>query len=272
MAQTLAHYRAKLRDRGFIDLLVSRLRWYKLRFQLDNWMIGRLVELFGNRVTIDGILLDIDNPLISTPQKSTLYFGIYEIGERELTKRFIDRRLPTVEIGGSIGCVACLTNRMLSDPHAHVVVECNPILVPTLALNRRLNGCHFMIDESAIAYDGDTARFFISDHFLFGSLAATGTERISIGATTLAAILKQHQFGLINLIIDAEGAEVEIVENEHDVLRYCVKCLILETHEELRGTAVIQRTLSTLASIGFETVSRDDDKQTVLALRNRHLD
>lgn len=57
-----------------------------------------MVELTGNTVRLDDITLSVDNPLVTTRHKSTLYFGIYEVGERELTKRFIDRSIPTIEI------------------------------------------------------------------------------------------------------------------------------------------------------------------------------
>ena len=46
----LASYRRKLHEKRLRQIVTGRLRWYKLRFQMDNWFVGRLVELFGNRV------------------------------------------------------------------------------------------------------------------------------------------------------------------------------------------------------------------------------
>jgi hypothetical protein len=105
--QSLAHYRQKISEKGIAEIIAGRWRWYKIALQMDNWVIGRLVEIAGNTVTIDGIKLSVDNPLVSTRHKSTLYFGIYEVGEHKLSQQHIDRTLPTVEIGGSIGGIAC---------------------------------------------------------------------------------------------------------------------------------------------------------------------
>ena len=46
--------------------------------------------------------------------------------------RSLRRDLPVVELGGSIGVVACVTNRLLKDRKAHLVVEANPLAIPHL--------------------------------------------------------------------------------------------------------------------------------------------
>jgi FkbM family methyltransferase len=268
--KSLTHYRQKLRHRGIGGLIAGRLRWYKQRFQMNNWWIGRYVELTGNIVFLDGVELTVKNPLVSTRHKSTIYFGIYEVGERELTKRFIDRNLPTVEIGGSIGGVACTTNVLLRDPKAHVVLECNPLVLPTLEKNRALNGAGFTIEPHALAYGSETIRFGVCrDHFMMGRLFGDG-DQITVATTTLRKILDKYGFETINLISDSEGAEVEMVENEGDLLRERVKWIVLETHAVERGDDAIQTMLGRLYSLGFEVAHKDADKP-VLALRNSRI-
>ncbi len=85
---------------------------------MDNWFVGRLVELFGNRVKAHGVMISVDNPLVTTRQKSTLFFGIYETPEFELSRRYLDFSLPTIELGGSIGGVACAINKLQENPVA----------------------------------------------------------------------------------------------------------------------------------------------------------
>lgn len=269
MPKSLAHYRNRLREKELKTLIADRWRWYKTSFQMDNWAIGRAIELTGNVVTLDGIKLRLDNPLVSTRHKSSIFFGIYEIGERDFVKRFIDRTLPTIEIGGSLGGVACITNKLLADPYRHVVVECNPVMLPTLTDNRNLNQCKFFIEQCAVAYGSDSVNFSISDHFMLGGIHADG-RRITVPATTLADLMSKHEFKAINLITDSEGAEVEIVENELDLLRQRVAWIIMEAHEKERGTETIAKMFSSLESAGFEIVARDPEK-LVLAFRNRAL-
>jgi FkbM family methyltransferase len=271
MPKSLSHYRQKLAERGIGEIVSDRLRWYKKRFQINNWWIGRLVELSGNKIKVDGVTLSLDNPQILTMHKSLLYFGIYEIGERDLARRYIDRSLPLVEIGASIGGVSCITNRLLTEPARHVVIECNPINLPTLAKNRELNRCQFTIEPFAIAYGDSSVTFnIVPGGFTVGNLAGLDGEKITVKTTTLKAILDKHKFQTVSVVSDCEGAEVDIVENEPDILRYRVKRLILEIHPKLRGADAIAKTLQTLADIGFD-ITEHAARKEVLAMTNRHL-
>jgi FkbM family methyltransferase len=222
MAKTLSHYRQTFAEKGFVGIISGRLRWYSQAighsyFLTKNWCVGRFVELAGNNIVFDGINLSVDNPLIKTGDKGPMYFGVYEISERKLTRRYIDPSLPTVEIGGSIGGVACITNRLLRDPSAHVVVECNPLVLPTLQRNKEINGCGFAIEPYALAYQGDTVPLNVSsEYFMMSRLHASSGHKITVGTIKLRDIVEKYEFNIINLISDSEGSEVEMVENEPD--------------------------------------------------------
>jgi FkbM family methyltransferase len=276
MPKPISHYMKQLKERGIKDIIavrwrfyVDRWRWHVLEFKRDNWLAGKLVELGGNTVSLQGIQLSVNNPLVTTRHKGTIFFGIYEMHERELTRRYIDRTLSTIEIGASIGGVACTTNKLLLDPSRHVVCECNPIVLPTLEENRKRNNCQFIIEPQAVAYGSDTVTFFIDNaDFTGGNLQRTDGERVTVGATTLRQLLQKHCFSAINLICDSEGAEVDMVEHEADVIRDHVKVLIIETHEQRRGADRTAKMLATLASIGFDI---KDKSEETLAMINSHI-
>ena len=59
-----------------------------------------------------------------------------------------------------------------------------------------------------------------------------------------------------------------MVENESDLLRRHVKCLVLETHENERGIGLMAKTLATLEDLGFQIQERQGD---VLAMMNCQL-
>ena len=264
--QTLTHYHTKLRDKGISKIIAGRFAWYKLRFQMDNWFVGRLVEWSGNRINLNGVTLSVENPLVSTRHKGSMYFGIYKSAERELSAKFIDRSLPTVEIGGSIGGVSCTVSKLLDDPTKLVVVECNPVLLPTLEINRELNHCSFEIEPLALAYDSEIVSFTIDNHFMTGRLDTGNGRKVTVRTTSLKSILDKYNFETINLISDCEGAEIDLVTNEANILRDRVKWLILETHEMYVGAAPVAKMLSDLRQLGFEVV--EQQQETVLALRN----
>lgn len=264
MPKSLAHYRTQLREKGLKRIIADHWQWYK------SWLIGRYIELTGNTVTLDGIKLRLDNPLVNTRLKSWVRYGNYEVGERNFSKRFLDRTLPTIEIGGSLGSVACVTNKLLANPYRHVVVEGNPIMIPTLTHNRNLNECTFFIEPYAIAYSSGPVSFSISGRFIDGGLHADG-RKITVQATTLADLTRKHEFETINLIMDCEGFEVEIVENELDFLRQRVAWIIMEAHYGTEVTEATAKMFSSLESAGFEIVAQYSPKEHVFALRNRAL-
>ena len=265
----LRRWRRKLHEKGLRRIITGRLQWYWLEFRMDNWLIGRLVELGGNHVKLHGLDVSVDNPLISTRHKSTLYFGLYETAEIELARRYLDPDRPTVELGGSIGVVACVTNKMLKRPANHIVVEANPVLLPLLEENRRRNDCQFTIEAVAIGYGTDTIEFTVQDHFLFGRLQSAGGRSVQVPTASLSGLIEKYGFETINLLCDIEGAEVSLVENEAEVLRSRVKNLIMETHEEYLGEGPIVKMLATLKELGFEL--RERSRETVVALTNPNL-
>ena len=266
----LRRWRRKLHEKGLRRSHHGRLQWYWLEFRMDNWFIGRLVELGGNRrQDLTASNLSVDNPLISTRHKSTLYFGIYETAEIELSRRYLDPERPTIELGGSIGVVACVTNKMLKKPSGHVVVEANPVLLPLLEENRRRNHCEFTIEAVAIGYGADTIEFTVQDHFLFGRLESQGGRRVQVPTASLGGLMDKHGFETINLLCDIEGAEVASVEHEAGLLRRRVCNLIMETNEEYLGHGPIARMLDRLQELGFEL--RERSRETVVALTNRNL-
>jgi FkbM family methyltransferase len=212
-------------------------------------------------------MLSVDNPLVTTRHKGSLFFGIYENAERDLAARYIDRSIPTVELGGSIGGVACIVNKLLDNPKSHVVLECNPILLPTLTRNRDLNAAHFTIEPFAIAYGAPSVSFRMSDHFMLGGTLNSGAgQTVIVPTVSLREILAKHQFSKINLISDCEGAEVDLIEHESELIKSCVKWLIVETHAMNVGDDAVSKMFARLAELGFKV--RERSRNTVFALEN----
>ena len=109
------------------------------------WYAGKAVNAVRRRIRIDGRSFDLP-PTTSTFLGGLACLGVYET-VRAIRRCTVPapRTLPVVELGGSAGIVACLTNSLLLDPTRHIVVEANPNLVPILERNRQTNGCQFGI-------------------------------------------------------------------------------------------------------------------------------
>src|ERR1700733_14422719 len=122
-----------------------------LRLQVLAKGSKKQVRLGGSTFDMAGITSDSIRIELITNQ--------YELPERRAVLRYLRRDLPVVELGGSMGGGACTTNKLLRDPSAHVVVEANPLVIPQLELNRKLNGRGFEILNCAIAYGADSITF-----------------------------------------------------------------------------------------------------------------
>lgn len=252
--------------------LVSRIAWrlqgYKQWLQMDNSVIGRCVELSGDRIALDGMHFSVRNPLIHTAHKSTILFGIYEVPEREFVQRHVHPTDSVVELGGSIGVVSCTINRILDVPTRHVVVEANPTLIPTLELNRRLNDAQFEVVHALVGYGSTFGSFTSTGHFLTGSVSAEHGDRVCVRSTDLGTLIAQLGNSPVVLVSDIEGSEVELVENELTTIQEQVSTIIMETHPGEIGADRTRAMLRRLAEAGLQEVERNGD---VVVLNNVHM-
>jgi len=240
-------------DRGKIE------RWTRKWVRgIDNPWLGRIIEARGNIVHIDGCVFSVDNPAISTAVKSWFVFSRYEKPERRALKKFLDPKLPVVEFGAAIGVVACLTNKRLSDPKKHVVVEANPDLLPLLKENRDRNDCQFTMLHRAVAHEREEVAFHQSENYLGSSAHAPTGIPISVRAITLREIVDDFGFERCSLVCDIEGGEGDIVRYEADTLAQRVQTFIVEVHPWALGEASTRDMLIELERIGFHRVYKED--------------
>lgn len=180
----------------------------------------------------------------------------YESAERRAVVRYVRRNMPVVELGGSMGVVACVTNKLLEIPTAHVVVEANPLAIPQLELNRKLNGCQFEIVNRAIAYGTSSVTFSPSSDLAGSSITRAGDQApVTVDTVGLADLVRDRGFGRFNLVCDIEGLEYDLVCQEGDVLKKA-DTVILETHARYIGEEKFGMMLTKLEELGFRIVEQ----------------
>jgi FkbM family methyltransferase len=248
---------------GLMSVIKEHYIGEELRKRVNRWY-GKSIENRGNVISIDGCRFSLDSPIITTESKSKFMFNQYEWPERQAIKRFVDSALPVVEFGGSIGVVSCLTNRKLSDPQRHVVVEANPALVPLLLRNRDRNKCEFEVLPRIVAYGSDRAAFYTNNlNFHISTAVPVATDEhidvIDIETTDLRSILDQYHFDRCTLICDIEGGESDLLRHESEILKDRVATLILEVHEWSLGSQRLREMFDELAALGFQEVFSELD-------------
>jgi FkbM family methyltransferase len=236
-------------------------RYAYWHFFHNNWPAGKIIELMGNKGHLGELTFDLSNPHIQTHLKSRFLFHTYEDGHDKSISHYLNPELPVVEFGGCIGVVSCFTNRLLKDPQRHVVIEAQPFLIPTLEKNRDQNGCQFKIINAAVAYRSDYVDFWINPVSFIGNStkAGKGGQTVKVATTSLKQILDTHGFDRISLIVDIEGAETELVDNELDLMQKVVETLIIELHSREcdAGPVAINNLKSSLAKAGFMEVYQE---------------
>lgn len=155
-------------------------------------------------------------------------FKYYELNERNLVKKYIEKNDKVLELGGSIGVVSCYCNRIL-DHKQHVVLEPNPQVIPYLKGNKELNSCKFAIEQKVISQSEDEIQFNQYDNYLSSSLIdkkLSGTK-ITVQTTSIESLKEKYSTIFDTLIMDIEGGEYDfIIQNNLDDF----KKLIIEFH------------------------------------------
>jgi FkbM family methyltransferase len=232
--------------------IIRRLNWYRGRFQVNNPIVGRAIEILGDRVRMDGLTYSVATPQITRGHKSTLAFGLHEMEERALIRRWMPRNLPVLEFGGGLGVVSCLANSKLLDPKKHIVVEANPAMIPILEQNRDLNNRQFQILNKAIAYDCDQVELNVDSEFVGSSVKDLSFEKTAlVQATTVRQLLDQSDFDRAGIICDIEGVESDIISREMAELASRIDFIMAEMHPNILGAAVVSNLLHYLLDIGF---------------------
>lgn len=194
--------------------------------------------------------------------KLFLLEGHYELPERRAVKQHLRRDLPVIELGGALGVVACITNKLLTSPTAHVVVEANPLAIRQLSLNKELNHCEFEIVNCAIAYDADAVTFCPTIDLASNSIDSDGTQlsgteaEVTVATVQLSKIVSEHGFQRFSLVCDIEGKEYDLVCREIEVLKKA-DVIILETHARLIGDDKNKLLMGKLKDAGFQIIAED---------------
>lgn len=257
--------------KGINEALQERLASYK--HTAGDWWAGKLVEIRGNKVVIDGCAFSVNNQAISTSRKSEFLFNRYEEQERDALQKFLDPALPVVEFGGSIGVVACLTNKKLKHPQKHIVVEANPDIIPLLEENRDRNKCHFTVLHRVVAYESKKGIFYQDINFLGGraqhAFSASANlnpvfsgmvaKSVEVPTVSLQEVIDTYGFERCTLICDIEGGEADLIAHEAELLREKVMTIIMETHEIFLGKELIEQMLLKLQVAGFALLHKKDD-------------
>jgi FkbM family methyltransferase len=219
-----------------------------------NPLCGLIFDLFIRRFRADGCIFEIPRDITSTAYRSCFLKRDYENEERELIKKFVRPSDSVLELGSCLGIVSCVTNKILADKSRHVVVEGNPFCISAIHRNRELNGGGFLVEHCAVG-SGREITFYLHPHFVVGGTTQRKSARpVRVPARSLAELENRH--GPFNaLVMDIEGAEMEVFEVSQDILKN-YRVVIIELHEWAIGAEKVVRCREILRRAGLNFKQR----------------
>lgn len=224
-----------------------------LRVRKDrSYLHGLLFDLGGGLYRTEGMRFEIAPGQLPRSYRSRLYFDIYEGPERALAHKWIHPDARVLELGGCVGVVACVVNKMLDQPQSHVVVEANPTLIDILRANRDANGCSFQIEDRIVSRSPESD-FYIGKLMTANRKDSGAGRRVTVGTVTLESLEAERGVKFDTVIMDIEGGEFDFfAENAARLAE--LNLVILELHAGILTADQVDSCYSALRRAGLQKV------------------
>lgn len=206
--------------------------------------IGFVISKFyGDVLPFKGLKICTNSYLVTDITKAHIFWQIYEGAEIRFIKKYFPLGFDTIELGSSIGVVSSYIRSKMLKENKLICVEAFPKLCELSVKNLNLNGGldNSKVYNLAVNYSKDN----IDIYFNPGISSTTGSisairrceDSIIIDKTTLSKIRENNNIDEYVLVMDIEGAEIEIFLNEEKALFYC-QHLFVELHETLKNDTI----------------------------------
>lgn len=208
-----------------------------------------------------GLRVNTAHPAIKPVVKAMLFWNMYESAEIRFVQRYLQRDVDVVELGSSLGVMACQIRARIEPERKLLCVEASAQLAPVIRKNLALNGleANTTVVSGAIDYSGaESVSFAEGGNTLQGQKAEAGAQTTSTRAVTLEKLLADHEIADYALVCDIEGAEAGILFQGQNSLARC-RQIVIELHEaEFNGrrVSVDEMADALVTQHGFRQVDR----------------
>jgi len=228
-----------------------------LKFNTKLYLAGIYFTLFEKTYKVEGLDLVIPFDLTNIKFRGQFPINFYEKQERRYLKQYLPKDACVLEMGGCLGVVSCLTNRLLDNPTQHVVVEANPNVVPTIEANKARNNCGFHI-ENCMVSNNPVNEFFLGKSILMSSNRRQSMQKISIAGKTVAQLEQEHNLNFDTVIMDIEGGELDFLRENREKLKDLRTVFIeVHPHRDILSNEEVAECLDILEHAGFERLVDD---------------
>jgi len=222
----------------------SRLKLQMARC-LCHPFVGRVARLHvPHYVRPHGISVPVAAACLADSIIASMLWGLYEKAEALAVQHGLARGLPVVELGASIGVLSCLIARECAPAH-QLAVEANPLLIDTLIDTLELNARQSVRVVPAMIHYGDAehAVLQIGDSNVAARAALVDADAdsdcfVRVRGVTLSDLLSSPEWTTeccgcpFTLVMDIEGAEVDVFQCEASLLAGSCYQILAELHPD----------------------------------------
>jgi len=155
----------------------------------------------------------------------------YEFKEKQLVEKYLSPDDIVLELGGCIGVISLLINKILNNKLNHVVLEIDKINLKFLKLNRQNNNANFKIIHGVLSNQDNL--YYKQSHSFWGGKVSKKENSNPIESYSLKELELKSNLKFNTLVMDIEGGEVEII-NEIDLSQF--KKILFEIHFERKDS------------------------------------
>jgi FkbM family methyltransferase len=217
--------------------------------RLAKIMAGMAFDIFIKTYKTGGMEFTIPKHLSTMEMRGKFFADSYELPERTLSTRHLKPTDTVLELGASLGVVSCSINKTLENRSAHVAIEANPLLIPTLQNNRDTNGAKFHV-INAVLSNKEVA--YISTDRVMDSNSVSDTG-VKVDTISVSEIENKTKLIFNALIMDIEGGEYDVV-SENSLLLKRLRLAIIEFHPWLLSEKRVSEIRSALTGAGLRKV------------------
>ena len=203
---------------------------------ITNSFFGIIIsKIYSGYIPNNGNKIYSNYDVISNKTKAEIFFNIYEGAEIKFIKKYFKRGYDVIEFGSSIGVVSCLIKSLMDIKNKLVCVEASPTLFKILNKNLEINQLQ---DNSNVVNYALTAKKNSKQIFFNPGMSNTtgnisqkqkSHNSIKIKSITINRILNDFNFDKHIMVMDIEGAEIEILLSNNTSFKNC-KLLFIELH------------------------------------------
>jgi FkbM family methyltransferase len=202
-----------------------------LKFNIKTWVAGAyFTTMKKGKIRMDNVEILVPNEVTDVRLRGQFQINAYERRERKYLKKYLAPDAVVLELGGCLGVVSCVANKLLTHPERHVVVEANPALIKYIEANRNHNDCGFKITHCMVSSQPVNS-FYVSSSILESSNVRQWNKQVEVPGKTIEQLERENELRFDTLIMDIEGGELTFLRENRTWLRQ-IQTLFIEVHPE----------------------------------------